>query len=76
MSPFAHTSIGMPLFLADQRMARLGPITSGPGFALGIILEILLIGSGMAFTIVYRRRKRINWREHRCFVNKCMSTDE
>jgi membrane-bound metal-dependent hydrolase YbcI (DUF457 family) len=47
----------MPLFLDDSPMIGLGLITSGPGLILGILLEIALIGGGIAIYVTTRKRK-------------------
>jgi hypothetical protein len=46
----------LPLLLDDSSLAGLGLITSGPGLILGIILEFVLIGGGIATYWVTRRR--------------------
>ena len=38
----------MPLFFKGSREVGLGLITSGPGFIAGIVLEVILIGGGIA----------------------------
>jgi membrane-bound metal-dependent hydrolase YbcI (DUF457 family) len=49
----------MPVLFDGSQVIGVGLITSGPGLILGIILEIVLIGGGIAFYLITRKRIRV-----------------
>ncbi len=51
----------LPLFFSNAQLLGLGLLNSGPGVVLGIVLEVALIGGGIAVYLVARRRRA---REH------------
>jgi membrane-bound metal-dependent hydrolase YbcI (DUF457 family) len=48
--------LNIPVFFDGSPMTGLGLITSGPGLIAGIVLEIVLIGGGIAVFLVTRKR--------------------
>ena len=53
----------LPLLFDGSPLVGLGLITSGPGFIIGIILEIGLIAGGIATYLVTRKRTTVKVRE-------------
>jgi membrane-bound metal-dependent hydrolase YbcI (DUF457 family) len=46
----------MPLFFDNSQTIGLGLITTVPGLIVGILLEVILIGGGIIFYLVTRKR--------------------
>lgn len=47
----------LPLLFKNSPMVGLGLWTSGPGLAASIVLELVLLGGGLAVFLAWRRRK-------------------
>jgi len=50
----------LPLFLEGSPMVGLGLWTSGPGFILSMILELVLLTGGVVIYVINRKQKQMN----------------